>query len=71
MQSLIREILVVLVHTPSFIEDIIIKVKNEKDYIEIGINQLISIFMLSRLYMIVKLFGRFSKYQTGEVIKIW
>lgn len=66
-----KEALLIFIHSPVFVENVIIRIKNEEYYLELGLNQIICVIMLSRLYMIIKLFGRFSKFQTPKVVKIW
>lgn len=46
------------------------RLKVESYYVDIGLNQLIVIFMMARLYMLIKVFGRFSRYQTNRSVQL-
>ena len=64
------EILFRLLHVPPiFIGGV--KIKNQESYIYIGWNQVITILMLPKLYLLFSLLSRFSKYQSDEVGKLW
>lgn len=39
-------------------------------YIELGVNQIITVFMLSRMYLLIKVFGRFSKYTDQHTVNL-
>ena len=69
-KSLIAECLILIVHNPSFIKNSVVVLTNQGEKIEVGLNQLITIFMFLRLYLLIKLFGRFSKFQSVQVIKL-
>lgn len=58
------EMMVIMIHTPFFLYGIKIRLKVEQYYTELGLNQIIAVLMISRMYMLMKLFGRFSKFQS-------
>ena len=69
-KTLIAECLILMVHNPSFINNSVVVLINQGEKIEVGMNQMVTIFMFTRLYLLVKLFGRFSKYQSVQVIRL-
>lgn len=69
-KPLLLEVLIILPHTPSFVKDVVLKIKNQDHHYFVGLNQLISVYTLLRLYLLIKLISRFSKFQEQSNLKI-
>lgn len=69
-RKLLVECAILAIHTPFFLYGVNVRIPVEKVYQEFGLNQLITILMISRMYMIIKVFGRFSKYSSHRTVKL-
>lgn len=69
-KPLLLEVLIILPHTPSFVKDVVLKIKNQEQHYFVGLNQLISVYTLLRVYLLIKLISRFSKFQEQSNLKI-
>lgn len=61
----------ILIHCPTFFADRAVTIVSNKFEYQISVQQLILMLMFGRCYLLIKLFGRFSKYQSKPVVKIW
>lgn len=68
--TLVKECVILGIHTPFFLYGVNIKLRVEKNYIQLGLNQIITIVMMSRMYMIIKIFGRFSKFSDQRTVNL-
>lgn len=64
------ECCIIGIHTPVFLYGVNFKLNVEDSDTYIGMNQIISIIMMSRLYMLIKVFGRFSKFQSNRAVEL-
>ena len=65
------EVAIVGIHSPAFVPNSIVELQNQDFSYTVWTSQIIAVISLVRMYMIIKLFGRFSKYQTPEVVLVW
>lgn len=67
---MVAEFVVLGIHTPFFLYGISVSLKVEKANISLGLNQIITVFMMMRMYMLLKVFGRFSQYSSQRTVNI-